>query len=479
MYTCTRAGRWVLCSTLFLGACVGQEVCATEIDSQQPTSSRSDSDALSPEQARSLGHNAFLYVFPIIENYLSIYQFALDPNGSQYKGPPNEVHNVARVFTPKDTGVVTPNSDTPYSFLIMDLRAEPMVVTLPAIPEGRYYSLQLVDLYSHNVDYLGTRVDGNGGGKFLIAGPNWHGVTPPGIKRVVRIPTQLMYAQFRTQLIDEKDIEKVKEIQAGYKAEPLSAYLKQPPPPAPPKIAFPPITRESADKDFFKYANFLLQFCPPLKGEEKLRGSFERIGVKAGAPWPPANLTPSLLARVDAGKKAAREELDRDVLKLTTSVGLFGTPEAMAGKYKERALGALGGLYGNTAEEAVYPAYMTDASGQLLDTSRHRYTMTFAPGQLPPVKAFWSVTMYDGKTRFLVANPLNRYLINSMMLKSLNKNADGSITIYLQHESPGRELQNNWLPAPNGPMAVVMRLYLPEAQVLDGHWTAPKIEASP
>jgi hypothetical protein len=425
---------------------------------------------LSPAEARSLGHDAYLYAFPIVENYLSIYQFALDPSNSQYKGPPNEVHNVARVFTPKDTGVVTPNSDTPYSFLIMDLRAEPIVVTLPAIHEGRYYSLQLVDLYSHNVDYLGTRTDGNGGGKFLIAGPDWKGETPASIKRVVRIPTQLMFSQFRTQLLDAKDISEVKTIQAGYKAEPLSAYLKQPLPPTPPKVDFPPITREMVEKDFFRYANFLLQFCPPLSGEEDLRRRFERIGLKAGAPWPPAGIAQSLLADVEAGKQAAHDELNRDVLKITTSVGLFGTPQEMAGKYKERALGALGGLYGNSAEEAVYPAYMADATGQPFDTSKHNYKLTFAPGQLPPVDAFWSVTMYDGKTRFLVDNPLNRYLINSTMLPALKKNSDGGITLYLQNKPPARELESNWLPAPNGQIGVVMRLYLPKPVVLSGNW---------
>lgn len=149
----------------------------------------------------------------------------LDPSGSQYKGPMNQIHNVARVFTPKDTGVATPNSDTPYSFLIMDLRAEPLVVTLPAVEAGRYYSLQLVDLYSHNVDYLGTRIDGNEGGDFLIAGPGWKGEVPKGIRRVVRIPTEIMFSQFRTQLYNFGDIERVKEIQAGYKVRPLSEYL--------------------------------------------------------------------------------------------------------------------------------------------------------------------------------------------------------------------------------------------------------------
>ena len=173
-----------------------------QIDAKLPT----------PDEARQIAQEAYVYAFSIVQNYLSIYQLALDPKGSQYKGPPNDVHNVARVFTPADTAIITPNSDTPYSYLIMDLRAEPIVVTLPAIEKGRYYSLQLVDLYTNNVDYIGTREDGNGGGNFLIAGPDWQGTKPAGIKRVVHISTSLMFSQFRTQLFSAADIDKVKEI---------------------------------------------------------------------------------------------------------------------------------------------------------------------------------------------------------------------------------------------------------------------------
>lgn len=150
----------------------------------------------------------------------------------------------------------------------------------------------------------------------------------------------------------------------------------------------------------------------------------------------------------------------------------------MAGKYKERALGALAGIYGNTAEEAVCPAYLSDTSGQILDTSKFNYRLTFEPGKLPPVKAFWSVTMYDGKTRFLVENPLNCYLINSSMLPQLKKNAQGGITLYLQHKSPGIDLESNWLPAPDGPMGVLMRLYMPKPEVLSGGWKAPQMSTS-
>jgi len=433
---------------------------------------------LPPDEAKRIAREAYIYAFPIAQNYLTIYQFALDPTGSQYKGPPNEVHNVARVFTPADTAVITVNSDTPYSFLVMDLRAEPLVVTLPKVEANRYYSLQLVDLYTHNVDYIGTRTDGNDGGDFLVAGPDWNGATPAGIKRLVRIPTQLMYSQFRTQLFDPADMEAVKRIQQGYKARPLSAYLNQASPPQPPRIDYPPINTGTFEPQFWQYVNFLLQFCPTLSSEQDLRAQLARIGVGPGLPWPPAGLSPEVVSAIEAGRQEARKALEERLLKTTTSVGLFGTPQEMAGKYMERAIGARGGIYGNSTEETVYPSYVTDETGQRFDAGTSKYTLRFAPGQLPPVNAFWSVTMYDANTQLLVDNPLDRYLINSPMLPNLRRDPDGGITLYLQHASPGAELEANWLPAPNGPMSVVMRLYLPKPEVISGQWTPPPIRTA-
>ncbi|KAK6024994.1 hypothetical protein OSTOST_09111 [Ostertagia ostertagi] len=157
-------------------------------------------------------------------------------------------------------------------------------------------------------------------------------------------------------------------------------------------------------------------------------------------------------------------------------MGLFGTPEEMKGKYLERAVGAFGGIYGNSAEEALYPVYNVDAQGNRLDPTKQAYAFRFARNSLPPVDAFWSITMYNGDTQLLVANPLHRYLINSAMLPDLKTNDKGEIVIYMQHKSPGVALESNWLPAPDAPMAVVMRLYLPKPEVLDGRWKPPVIE---
>ncbi|MGD9784213.1 MAG: DUF1214 domain-containing protein, partial [Hyphomicrobiaceae bacterium] len=154
----------------------------------------------------------------------------------------------------------------------------------------------------------------------------------------------------------------------------------------------------------------------------------------------------------------------------------FGTREFLKNDYMVRMAGAVLGIYGNSKEEALYPAYFTDANGQPLDASSQRYTLRFAPGALPPVKAFWSVTMYELPSSLLSANSLNRYLINSSMLPGLKKDADGSITLYLQHETPGKDKEANWLPAPKGPFWTVMRLYWPKPEALDGRWKAPPLE---
>ena len=188
----------------------------------------SESSSLSPADARQIAKEAYIYGFPMAANYQTMYKQAIDPHNSDYRGPFNTLNSSKSVATPEDKFVVTPNSDTPYSYLWMDLRAEPLVITLPKIEKNRYYSVQLIDLYTYNFDYLGTRKTGNGGGVFLIAGPDWKGDTPKGVSGVIHCETQFAYALFRTQLFNLPDLPNVNKIQAGYRAEPLSKFLKQP-----------------------------------------------------------------------------------------------------------------------------------------------------------------------------------------------------------------------------------------------------------
>lgn len=433
--------------------------------------------ALAQDDLRAVAREAYIYTYPMVKNYLTMYQYALEPGGNQYKGPLNTLVSIARVYTPEDTAIITPNSDTPYSFIVFDLRAEPVVVTMPPIEKNRYYSLQLIDLYTNNVDYPGTRVDGNGGGDFLVTGPGWKGDIPKGIKRVIEMPTALAIGIVRTQLFSPDDLAKVKEIQSGYKAQLLSAYAGTPTPDVLPPTDWPPISDDLMVTNYWSLAAFLLQFAPPYPGDELQRENLAKLGVRERATWPGTDLSPETVALMKEVAIATEKEIRDEAARLTDSSKIFGTPEFMKGRFMVRAAAAQGGIYGNSVQEALYVIYAFDAQKALLDGKTGKYTLTLTPETLPPVDAFWSLTMYDRPKQFLVDNPVDRYLINSPMLAGLKKNDKGEIVLHLQHESPGPELESNWLPAPAEIFYVVMRLYLPRAEALDGRWAPPPIEA--
>ncbi len=182
-------------------------------------------DSITPAEVRAIAKEAYIYGYPMVDNYRIEYTYFVDRTNPEYKGPWNQLHNFARVFTPEDKAVQTPNSDTPYSILGMDLRAEPIVLTVPAIEKERYFSIQLVDAYTFNFDYIGSRATGNDGGSYLIAGPGWKGEMPKGVKKVIHAETELVFAPYRTQLFNPSDIDNVEKVQAGYKAQTLSAFL--------------------------------------------------------------------------------------------------------------------------------------------------------------------------------------------------------------------------------------------------------------
>jgi hypothetical protein len=288
---------------------------------------------------------------------------------------------------------------------------------------------------------------------------------------------------YRTQLFTPNDIEHVNQIQAGYGVQPLSAFLGKPAPaPAPAIDFYPPLNAddERTSLQFFAELNFLLQFCPAVPAEVVLRARFARLGIGAGLDFASDALSPELRQAVQDGMADAwhaYEELDKKLATGELSSGdLFGTREYLHNNDLYRMAGAVDGIYGNSKDEAIYPAYFLDATGQPLDGASHHYTLRFAQGQLPPVNAFWSLTMYKLPERLLVENPINRYLINSPMLPNLQTDADGGITLSVQHESPGADLEANWLPAPAGPFMMVLRLYWPKPEALDGTWAAPALQ---
>ena len=448
---------------------------------------KTDTDKPGIAETRAIAEEGFVYGLPIVMNYAVMYEYAVDKSSPNFKAPFNEIKNEARVFTPKDTAVVTPNSDTPYSFLWMDLRAEPIVLSVPAVEKGRYYAVQLEDGNTFNYGYIGTRTTGNESGDFLVAGPSWKGETPAGIKKVFHSTTEFSVAGYRTQLFNPADMPNVVKVQAGYKAQPLSAYLKQTAPPAPPAVDFPKIDKEMVKTNFFQYLDWALQFAPPGPEETEIRAKLARIGVGAGKKFDFKDLSPEHKAEVALGMKEGEKKVDEYLVSGPKNINgwkigsWFGDRSFFHGNWLLRAAGAKGGIYGNDATEATYPLTKTLPNGEPLDGSKHGYTLTFAKDQYPPVNAFWSVTMYDGSTQLLVDNPINRYLINSPMMPKLKKNADGSLTLYIQKDSPGKAKESNWLPAPDGPVYLVMRLYSPKTEppsILppgEGTWQPPAI----
>src|SRR5208282_1538181 len=461
--------------------------CATKNDAVAQAE-KSEKDRPGIAETKAIAEQGFIYGLPIVMNYAVMYQFCADKSSSQYKAPFNVIHSDHRVFTYEDTAIVTPNSDTPYSMVWMDLRAEPIVLSIPPAEKERYYSVMLCDGNTYNYGYMGSRTTGNDGGDYLVVGPDWNGATPAGIKKVFHSTTQFSMAVYRTQLFNPDDMPNVVKIQDGYNVQPLSAYLHQPAPPPAPAINFPPIDKDSVKTNFFQYLDFALQFAPATPEEKEIRTQLARIGVGAGKKFNFEDLDLEHNLEVGLGMKAGDAKIDAAVAAGGKDQngwrvgGLAGGDAAyFNGDWLARAGLAKAGIYANDPAEAMYPYTRKDVRGETLDCSQHNYTLTFPAGQLPPVNAFWSVTMYDGKSQLLIKNPINRYLINSPMLPNMKKNDDGSLTFYIQKDSPGADKESNWLPAPNDTIYLLLRLYWPKTEAPsilppgEGTWQPPGI----
>ena len=437
---------------------------------------------ISASDARAIAKEAYIYGFPMVVNYHTMYKQAIDRKSTDYRGDFNTVNSSKSVATPDDKFVVTPNSDTPYSYLWMDLRIEPLVIAMPGIEPGRFYTTQLVDLYTYNFAYLGTRAFGNDGGHFVIAGPGWNGATPAGVKAVIRTETQFAYGLFRTQLFNSADLSNVNKIQAGYHAEPLSSFLHKPAPSPAAAVAWPEPTDDmSTSPAMFPLVNFLFQFCPSSPSEKDLLARFARLNIGPGQTFDFSRFSPEIQQAIKDGIKDSDSDVAAVMKKINTdaisSGDMFGTRDFLKDNYIYRFVGAKLGLYGNSKQDALYFAYFADAENQPLNGSKSSYELRFAKDQLPPNKAFWSVTMYDGKSQLLVANTLNRYLLNSTNLSSYEYGADGSLTLHISRNKPTTAKESNWLPASDGPFYCILRVYLPGEAVLNGSWKQPSMRA--
>ena len=462
-------GRWLL-SGLFMAASLAVQA-QTE-------------SAPGPEAARiqATAEDAYIYGLPLVSTYAVLYAFSVDSASPQFKAPINQLGCMAKPATPADKAIPFVNNDTLYCNAWLDLRAEPMVISVPAVEKSRYHSVMLTDLSSVNFGLIGTNTTGNAAGDFLVVGPDWQGETPAGIKGVYRATSLFSNALFRTQLKNLQDIDGVRAVQAGYRVRSLSNYLGTATPPAAAQINFPKIDRELAKSNFFGYLNFVLGLVPVRPEDRELRERIAAIGLGSGNfdtfKAIAAKYRPQLMAGVQAGDakiNALIAKAGPRVNGWNWNFSLDSDRDNYTGDYLKRAALARAAPFGLNADEARYPISSTLANGEPLDASKHNYSLTFKAGELPPVEQFWSLTMYDAASRSFVENPLQRYNINSGSLPQMQKNADGSLTIYLQKDSPGADKQANWLPAPDAPFSVILRLYGISETLKNNAWVIPPV----
>jgi hypothetical protein len=442
------------------------------------TLNASAAPAPTPDEARAIAKEAFIYAYAPIQGYKTLYNQTQNPADPGYIGGFGRYRHYTRVATPADKDIVTPNNDTPYSYAWLDLRREPYVLKLPAVPKDRYNVFQWFDLYTHNFAYAGVRATGYGVGNYLFAGPSWKGEVPPGITQVFRSETDIVGTLTRTSLDGGADVPNVRALQQQYILMPLSEFAGQKPPAPVPDVKFPKWDEKKAlSVDFIGYLNFLLQFCQPIHpSEADMMKRFARIGIGAGKSFEPAKLAPALLAAIEQGAQDGLKETQSFASKQTSSRDIIGTREHLGDNmYLKRNAAALVGIYGNSVEEAYYNAYQLDGEGKPLSAKTDRYVLRFAPGELPPVKFFWSITMYSLPERTLVANPLSRYSIGSRT-SGFKPDADGGLTLYIQAQSPGADKESNWLPAPAGPFFMIGRFYGPESRILSSDWKEPTLK---
>lgn len=429
---------------------------------------------LTPAEAKAIAGEAWAYALAPVILYETMYGQAINAASPSYVGGFNVFRHYDRLFTPADTDIRTPNNDTPYSWAWLDLRAEPMILSVPAVPD-RYYVNQWVDLYTHNFAYTGTRATGRKAGNYLFAGPGWQGEVPAGIDGVFRAETEIVMTLTRTGVDGAADIPAMKAVQAGYRLTPLSGLIGTPVPAAAPALDWPVWDKAKAQgPGFITYLNALLRLMPPVASEAARMARFARIGIGAGLPFDAASLSPDIRDAIVAGITKAAAAFEAKASKETDSMKVFGSREQLGADYiYNRNVGAALGVLGNTKEEAIYASQQTEPDGSPLDGAKS-WSLRFAPGALPPVDFFWSITMYALPDRGLVPNAINRYSLGDRT-PGLTPDADGGLTIWLQHDSPGPAREPNWLPTPAGPFNFFVRLYGPKAEALDGRWRLPPL----
>lgn len=437
-------------------------------------------------EAEKIAREAYVFSYPLLMGYQAQFYTTI-PESPGYRGPLNQIANdtVPADDTRKD--VVTMNGDTPYSAFGLDLRAEPIVLSIPEIRD-RYYVFQCIDLFTHNFAFIGTRTTGTEAGDYLFVGPGYKGEIPEGeFSDVFRSESEFVTIIGRTQLKGKDDLANVLQIQKGYKLQTLSEFEGREPIPAAPINWVPLNPEEFSDARFIKYVNFYLTMMQPFHYEDlDAFDRFAKIGIVPGKPFDAANYSPEVLEAINKGVSAGIRDIQEKAGNIAQRVNgwnmmdAFGPREFFKGDWLLRAAAVMVGIYANDKEEAFYPIAYVDADGDVLDGSRYKYKVSFTKDNIPPAKYFWSITMYnkqaDGVAGYMVKNPIGRFLINSTT-EGLVYDKDGGFTIYIQPNMPTAPAgKANWLPAPAEPFYLVLRVYGPEQAAMDGSWQPPAIE---
>ena len=466
---CTGTARFVMAAALTLAIMTG------------PTPFRAKAaDPLSAEDAYEIGIEAYHYLYPLILMDITRRVMTnLEPGKKPSMGPMNVFHHMRAFPTADFREVVRPNFDTLYSIAWLDLTREPMIVSVPDT-QGRYYLLPMLDMWTDVFAVPGKRTSGTSVANFAVVPQGWKGKLPEGVERI-EAPTPYVWIVGRTQTNGTKDYEAVHKVQDGYVVTPLSQRGKKPEPakaiidPAV-DMKTPPLAQINTmpAARFFSYGAELMKLSPPHVTDWSTVTRLKRIGIEPGKGFDLDKASPAVKAALERaavdGLKVMKDKTPTMARVVngwrmdTDTMGVYGN------YYLKRAIVAMVGLGANQPQDAIYPVNIADAEAKPMDGA-NKYVLHFKQEELPPVGAFWSVTMYDTEG-FQVANKLDRFAIGDR--DELKYNANGSLDIYMQHESPGKDKESNWLPSPaHGVLGVTMRLYAPKAQVLDGRWAPP------
>ena len=478
----------------FATASLKLALCATLLAAglaSHSTPARAETAALSEQEAKAIAVDAYLYFYPLVTMDITRRQMTSLASGEKLgAGPPNTFNNVQTYPSATDKVVVRPNFDTLYSSAWLDLTREPVVVSVPDTA-GRYYLLPLLDMWTDVFASPGWRTTGTQAQHFLVAPAGWRPDLRDRLIEEFRLPkdtqrlnapTSYVWIIGRIKTDGPQDYDAVHEIQAGFKVTPLSEWGRTARPVEPntdPSVDLktPPKAQVDAmtGEQYFAYAAEVLKVNRPHLTDEPMLARIKRIGLEPGKSFAFDNAPSAVRAALEAAPANAQRLMDWKLPTLarvanhwsmnTDTMGVYGN------YYLKRAIVAKLGLGANLPEDAIYPVNLGDQTGRPLDGA-NKYAIHFDAASLPPVEAFWSITLYDPEG-YQVANPLNRFALSSWM--PFRYDPDGSLTLYLQNENPGKDKEVNWLPAPKGPFSLTMRLYAPKSEALTGRWIPPPV----